>query len=74
MYDKPVSSEPEEFPVDYVAAVGGQKEDSVNRQSSSQESYIKVAHYTEMEPILLKVLEEHREGIALPGESLGVTH
>ncbi len=27
VFDKPVSSEPEEFPVDYVSAVGSQKED-----------------------------------------------
>ncbi len=47
---------------------------SANRQSSSLESYIKIAHYTEMKPTLLQVLEKHREAIALPGEPLGVTH
>ncbi len=74
VYDKPVISEPVEFPVDYVAAVGSQKVDSLNRHSSSLESYIKIAHYTEMNPTLLQVLETHVEVIALPGEPLSVTY
>ncbi len=33
-----------------------------------------MAHYSEIKPTLLEVLEMHRGAIALPGEPLGVTH
>ncbi len=52
----------------------GVKRKTANRQSSSLEPYTKIAHYTEMKPTLLQVLETQWEAIALPGEPLGVTH
>ncbi len=38
-------SEPEELPVVHVSSVGSQKKDSLSRQSSSLESYIKIVHF-----------------------------
>ncbi len=68
VYDKQIIYEPEEFPDAYVSAVGSQTKDSQNMQSSSLDSYIKTAHFTEMKPTLLQVLESPREAIALPGD------
>ncbi len=73
VYDKQVICESEENPDAYVSAVGSQKKDSPNKQSSL-DSYIKITHFTKMKPTLLQVLESHREAIVLPGDSLSGTH
>ncbi len=72
--DEQIASEPEELPSAYVSAISSQTNDAAARQSSSLEPFIKVAHYIEMKPTLLQVLEMHREAIPLPGEPLGLTN
>ncbi len=74
VYGRQLASEPEELLSAYVSAISNQTNDAAARQSSSLEPSIKVAHFIEMKPTLLQVLEMHREAIALPGEPLGVTH
>ncbi len=73
VYDRQVASEPEEFPSVYVSTISSQSHDAAARRSPL-EPFIKVAHYSEMTPTLLQVLEMHRGAIALPGEPLGATH
>ncbi len=58
----------------YVSTISSQRHDAAAQRSPSLEPFIKVAHYSEMKPTLLQVLEMHRGVIALPGEPLGVTH
>ncbi len=74
VYDRQVASEPEELPSAYVSTISSQMHDAADQQSSSLEPFIKVAHYIEMKPTLLQILEMYRQAIALPGEPLGVTH
>ncbi len=73
-YDRQVASELEELPSAYVSTVSSQIHDAAAQRPPSLEPVIKVAHYSEMKPTLLQVLEMHRPAIALPGEPLGVTH
>ncbi len=74
VYDRQVDSEPEEPPSVYVSTISCQSHDAVAKRSPSLEPFIKVAHYNEIKPTLLQVLEMHRGAIALPGEPLRVTH
>ncbi len=73
VYDRQVASEPELSSV-YASAISSQSHDATAQRSASLVPFIKVAHYSEMKPILLQVLEMHRGAIALPGKPLGVTH
>ena len=70
-YGAQVVLEPEEFPSASVSSIVNACRDHSDVQSS-MESFVKVAHYTDMRPALLKMLEAHRSAIALLGEPLGI--
>ncbi len=69
VYVRQIASELEELPTVYVSAISSQSHDATAQRSPSLEPFIKVAHYQQLKPTLLKVLEMHRGG-----EPLGVTH
>ncbi len=74
VYDRQVATGPEELLSAYVSTISSQIHDAAARRSPSLEPFIKAAHYIEMKPTLLQVLEKNRQTTALPGKPLGVTH
>ncbi len=54
--------------------LSGVKRKTLRNKQSSLDSYVKIAHLTEIKPTLLKVLESHRDAIAILGDPLGGTH
>ena len=72
VYDRKVLPTPLEFPTACVAAVQSSA-DSELGQGPTLSSLVNVVDYSEQKHLLLDLLHEYRDAIALPGETLGST-
>ena len=74
VFDRPVVPEPLEIPASCFASV--YQNSSVNNTASvpTLKACVPVADYLELRHLLLELLNQYRDVIALPGEALGATN
>lgn len=73
VYGRNVAPEPAEYPSAQVSGITSACQASPEQDTANLEAFLKVAHYSEIKPTLVQLLEHYRGALALPGEPLGVT-
>ncbi len=73
VYGKKVASEPAEYPSVQVSGITWACQDIHKQDTATSEAFLKIAHYSEIKPTLIQVLEQYRGALALAGEPLGAT-